>query len=88
LKLNYILRTILCLCMFSNSKCTVRHEGVDEGVDVKIHVILTSAVVGGELSVSRSDRFIHGEGTPFTYWIRILGWALEPFSTLWRRENS
>jgi hypothetical protein len=38
------------------------------GVDVKIHVFLTSALDGGEWSVSRTGRFIPG-----THWIG--GWA-------------
>jgi hypothetical protein len=31
-----------------------------EGVDVKIHIFLTSALVGGELSASRPVRFTPG----------------------------
>jgi hypothetical protein len=40
---------------------------VYEGVDVKIHVFLTSALVGGEWSASSPGRFI-----PHTHW--IVGW--------------
>jgi hypothetical protein len=32
-----------------------------EGVDVKIHVFLTSALVGGERSASRPNHFTPGE---------------------------
>jgi hypothetical protein len=41
-------------------------------VDVWIHVILTSALVGGEWSASRPGRFTPGERAPGIYWIR--GW--------------
>jgi hypothetical protein len=50
------------------------------GVDVNIHVFLTSAVVGGEWSASHPGRFIPGERAPGTHWIG--GWAPEPFWTL------
>jgi hypothetical protein len=35
-----------------------------EGVDVQIHIFLTSALVGGEWSSSRLGRLILGEGAP------------------------
>jgi hypothetical protein len=38
------------------------------GVDVQIHIFLTSVLVGGEWSVSRPGRF-----TPGTHWIG--GWV-------------
>jgi hypothetical protein len=38
------------------------------GVDVKIHVFLTSAVIGSEWSASRVGRFIPGERAPGTHW--------------------
>jgi hypothetical protein len=38
------------------------------GVDVYIHVFLTSALVGGELSASRPGRFTAGERSPGTHW--------------------
>jgi hypothetical protein len=41
------------------------------GVDVYIHVFLTSALVG-EWSASRADRFTPGERGPGTHWI---GWV-------------
>jgi hypothetical protein len=44
-----------------------------EGVDVWIHIFLTSALVGGEWSASRSCRFTPGERAPFTHWIE--GWV-------------
>jgi hypothetical protein len=43
------------------------------GVDVQIHIFLTSALVGGECSASRSGRFIPGERAPGTHWIG--GWV-------------
>jgi hypothetical protein len=42
------------------------------GVDVKIHVFLTSALVG-EWSASHFCRFTPGERTPGTHWIG--GWV-------------
>jgi hypothetical protein len=43
------------------------------GVDVYIHVFLTSALVGGKWSASLSCRFILGERTPGSLWIG--GWV-------------
>jgi hypothetical protein len=43
------------------------------GVDVWIHVFLTSGLVGGELSASRSGRFTPVERAPGTHWIG--GWV-------------
>jgi hypothetical protein len=37
------------------------------GVEIQPHVFLTSAVDGGELSVSRLGHFSIGEGTPGIY---------------------
>jgi hypothetical protein len=42
------------------------------GVDVYIHIILTSALVGGEWSASLPCRFIPGERAPGIHW--IVGW--------------
>jgi hypothetical protein len=39
------------------------------GADVWTHVFLTSAVVGGEWSASRSGRFTLRERAPGTNWI-------------------
>jgi hypothetical protein len=39
------------------------------GVDVLIHVFLTSALAGGEWSASRPYRFTSGERAPHTHWI-------------------
>jgi hypothetical protein len=45
-----------------------------EGVDVQIHIFLTSALVGGEWSTSRLGRFTPGERAPAgTHWIG--GWV-------------
>jgi hypothetical protein len=43
------------------------------GVDVWIHIFLTSALVGGKWSDSRPCRFAPGERAPGTHWIR--GWV-------------
>jgi hypothetical protein len=42
-------------------------------VHVEIHVFLTSALVGGEWSASRSGSFTTGEGTSGPHWIG--GWV-------------
>jgi hypothetical protein len=39
------------------------------GVDVYLHVFLTSALVGGEWSPSRRGRFTREETAPVTHWI-------------------
>jgi hypothetical protein len=39
------------------------------GVDVWIHIFLTSALAGGEWSASRPGRFTPGERAPSTHWI-------------------
>jgi hypothetical protein len=43
------------------------------GVDVQIHIYLTSALAGGEWSASRPCRFTAGERAPVTHWIG--GWV-------------
>jgi hypothetical protein len=43
------------------------------GVDIYIHVLLTSALVGGESSASRPDRFTPGKRAAGTHWLR--GWV-------------
>jgi hypothetical protein len=43
------------------------------GVDVKIHVFLTSAPAGGEWSALRPCHFTPGERAPGTHWIG--GWV-------------
>jgi hypothetical protein len=43
------------------------------GVDVQIHIFLTSALVGGEWSTSRPGHFTPGERAPGTHWIG--GWV-------------
>jgi hypothetical protein len=43
------------------------------GVNVSIHIFLTSALAGGDWSVSRPGRFTPKETPPRTHWIR--GWA-------------
>jgi hypothetical protein len=49
------------------------------GMDVEIHIFLTSALVGGEWSASRPGRF-----TPGTHWIG--GWV-DPGASLDDVEN-
>jgi hypothetical protein len=39
------------------------------GVDVEIHICLTSALVGGEWSALRPGRFTPGETAPSIHWI-------------------
>jgi hypothetical protein len=43
------------------------------GVDVQSHILLTSALVGGEWSTSRPCHFTPGETSPGTHWIG--GWV-------------
>jgi hypothetical protein len=43
------------------------------GVDVQIHIFLTSALAGGEWSASRHGRFTPGERAPGIHWIG--GWV-------------
>jgi hypothetical protein len=43
------------------------------GVDVWIHIFLTSALVGGEWSASRTGRFTPGERDHVIHWIE--GWV-------------
>jgi hypothetical protein len=43
------------------------------GVDVSIHIFLTSALAGGEWSISRLSLFAPGERAPSTHWIG--GWV-------------
>jgi hypothetical protein len=44
-----------------------------EGVDVKVHIFLTSAFAGNEWLASRPGRFTPGEISPGTHWIG--GWV-------------
>jgi hypothetical protein len=44
-----------------------------EGLNVYIHIFLTSVLVGGEWSALRPGRFTTGERTPVTHWIG--GWV-------------
>jgi hypothetical protein len=39
------------------------------GVDVEIHIFLTSVFAGGEWSASRPGRFTPGVRAPGTHWI-------------------
>jgi hypothetical protein len=57
------------------SLCLIKHYAMKAygGVEVYIHVFLTSALVGGEWSASRPCRFTPGERDPGTHWIG--GWV-------------
>jgi hypothetical protein len=55
------------------------------GVDVPIHIFLTSALDGDEWSASRPSRFTPRERVPDTHWIG--GWVDTRARTTWRREN-
>jgi hypothetical protein len=46
---------------------------VYEGMDVQIHIFLTSALIGGEWSASRPVRFTPAERAHDTHWIG--GWV-------------
>jgi hypothetical protein len=58
-----------------------------KGVDVYIHIFLTSALIGGEWSDSRLGRFTPGKESlvPIVY---EDGWIPEPVWKTWRSENS
>jgi hypothetical protein len=43
------------------------------GVDIPVHIFLTSALAGGKWSASRPGRFTPGERAPGTNWIG--GWV-------------
>jgi hypothetical protein len=43
------------------------------GVDVEIHIFLTSVLAGGEWSTARPGRFTPGERAPGSHWIG--GWV-------------
>jgi hypothetical protein len=53
----------------------IKHYAIKSygGVDVQIHIFLTSALVGGEWSASRPYRFTPKERAPSTHWIG--GWV-------------
>jgi hypothetical protein len=57
------------------SLCLTKHYAIKTygGVDVYIHILLTSALVGGEWSDSLPSRFTPGERAPCTCWIG--GWV-------------
>jgi hypothetical protein len=57
------------------------------GVDVQIHTLLTSALVGGECSASRPGRFTPGESPPPSVPIgQEAGWVPQPVWTTWGRK--
>jgi hypothetical protein len=57
------------------SLCLTKHYAMNTygGVVVQIHVLLPSALIGGEWSASRLCRFIPGKRAPGTNWIG--GWV-------------
>jgi hypothetical protein len=57
------------------------------GVDVWIHIFLTSAQVGSEWLASRPCRFTRWERAPDSHWIGGW-WTSEPVWTTWRKEKS
>jgi hypothetical protein len=57
------------------------------GVDVYIHIFLTSALAGGEWSTSRPGRFTPREKAPVTI-AEEVAWTPEPVWMTWRRDNS
>jgi hypothetical protein len=58
-----------------------------EGVDIEIHVLFISVLVGGEWPVSCLCCFTHVESAYSTHWIGV-GWAPELVWMIWRSENS
>jgi hypothetical protein len=57
------------------------------GVDVYMHIFLTSALTGSEWSAPRSYLYSREKSTPVLIGLEA-GWASETLWTLWRRENS
>jgi len=57
------------------SLCLTKHHAMKAywGVEVQLHVFLTSALIGSEWSDSRSGRFTPRERTPRSHWIG--GWV-------------
>jgi hypothetical protein len=57
------------------SLCLTKHHTMKMywGVEVELHVLLTSALDGGEWSVLRPGRFTPRERAPGTHWIG--GWV-------------
>jgi hypothetical protein len=54
-------------------------------MEVQLHAFLTSALDGGEWSVSRHTRFIPRKGARCVYWLG--DWVPEPVWTRWRKKN-
>jgi hypothetical protein len=59
-----------------------------DGVDLQIHISLTSALAGDEWSASRTGRFTPTEKEPPVPIGYKAGWTTEPVWTSWGRENS
>jgi hypothetical protein len=55
------------------------------GVDVYIHVFLTSALAGGEWSTSHPDRFTPPGKEPLVLIGQEVKWTPEPVWTTWRK---
>jgi hypothetical protein len=62
-------------CKVKLSLCLIKHLSMKAywGVDIQLHVFLTSALDGGQWSASRHCRFTLEERTPGTHWIG--GWV-------------
>jgi hypothetical protein len=56
------------------------------GVDVWIHIFLTSTLAGGKWSTSRLGKFTPKERAPVPIG-QEAGWAPKPVWTLWSREK-
>jgi hypothetical protein len=54
------------------------------GVDVYIHIFLTSALAGGEWSASRPGSFTPRKEPPVPI-VQEVGWTPEPVWTTWKR---
>jgi hypothetical protein len=57
------------------------------GLDVQIHIFLTSALVGGSVQLHVPVALPPGKEPP-VFIGQEAGWAPEPVWTTWRRENS
>jgi len=66
--------------MVKLSMCLIKHHAMKTywGVEVKFQAFLTSSLVEGEWSASRTGRFAIGQEA---------GWAPEPVWTRWRRDK-
>jgi hypothetical protein len=66
----YLMEVKFSLCLTKH--CTKKHMG---GVDVLIHVSLTSPLVGGEWSASCSGCFILGKEPQYSFDRKLQSWS-------------